>query len=356
MPTVLWWGRFDAEYSRNRIMRKLLRELGWRILDFHPALSGLADWEARFKRLPKPDLVWVPCFRQRDLAAASRWAKAKHVPLLFDPLISAYDKQVFERRKVYEGGARANRLLRWERGLFRRADILLADTPEHSHFFVETLEAEARRVHIVFVGAEEALFRAGAVPEKPPGATLEALFYGSFIPLQGTGFIIEAARQYRGPPLRWTLIGDGPELAVCKKTARDLPNVHFEPWLDYTRLPERIRSADILLGVFGKTQKAGRVIPNKVFQALACGKPVVTREACAYPEALRPGVNNGLFWVPGGDAMAIAGVVAELAARPELLPIHGEQARATFDAYFSEASQGAMLAEILNSNRAVAPP
>ncbi len=355
MPTVLWWGRSDAEYSRNRIMRKLLRELGWRILDFHPVLSGLADWEARLKRLPKPDLVWVPCFRQRDLAAASRWAKARHVPLLFDPLISAYDKQVFERNKIREGGARANRLLRWERGLFQRADILLADTREHARFFVETLGAAPGRVHVVFVGAEESLFHPGSVPGKPPGAILEALFYGSFIPLQGAPVIVEAARRYRGPPLRWTLIGDGPELAVCQKAARDLPNVCFEPWMDYARLPERIRSADILLGVFGKTQKAGRVIPNKVFQALACGRPVVTRRANAYPETLQAGDHNGLLWVPGGDAMAIAGTVAELATHPERLPVLGRQARGTFDAYFSEASQKAALAGILNSSHRLAP-
>lgn len=347
MPTVLWWGRFDAEYSRNRITRKLLRELGWRILDFHPALSGLADWEALLKRLPKPDLVWVPSFRQRDLAAASRWAKAKHVPLLFDPLISAYDKQVFERKKIPVESIRAKRLLREERSLFQRADILLADTQEHARFFVETLGAAPGRVHVVFVGAEESLFLPGPGQEKTAGGPPEALFYGSFIPLQGASVIVEAARRYRGPPLRWTLIGNGPDLETCRQAALGLAHVSFEPWLDYTALPDRIRSADILLGVFGDTPKAGRVIPNKVFQALACGKPVVTRRSTSYPEDLARAEDRGLIWVNEGDPSGLAAVMAELAGNPDKLHEAGRQARRSFDSYFSESAIKASLAAAL---------
>jgi glycosyltransferase involved in cell wall biosynthesis len=349
MRTVLWWGRFDADYSRNRILRDLLPELGWRVVDFHPRFSGPADWEALLRKLPRPDLVWVPCFRQRDLAAASRWARARQVPLLFDPLISAYDKLVFERKKAPEGSAKALRALKWERDLFQRADILLADTREHARFFCDTLEVDTQRVHVVFVGAEEALFQPGPVLEKPVGGPMEVLFYGSFILLQGTSVIIEAARLYQGPPLRWTLIGAGPELAARKQAAAGLPNVHFEPWVDYQALPERIRRADILLGVFGATPKAGRVIPNKVFQALACGKPLITRRAAAYPEALADMPGQGIVWVPPGDAAALATTLAELAANPHSLAEMGQQARATFDGFFSEAAIKSALAEALRS-------
>lgn len=348
MRTVLWWGRFDADYSRNRILRSILKELGWQVLDFHPRYSQLANWEARFKHIPKPDLVWVPCFRQRDLAAASRWAKSKNVPLLFDPLISAYDKQVFERRKIQEGSAKAARLLKWEQQLFQSADILLADTREHARFFIDTLGVRREKVHVVFVGAEEALFKPGPAPEKQAGEPLEALFYGSFIPLQGASVIIEAARQYQGPPLRWTLIGAGPELAACKRAAQGLTNVSFEPWMDYAKLPERIRRADILLGVFGATPKAGRVIPNKAFQALACGKPVVTRQAAAYPEELVDAVGLGIVWVPKGDATALAETLTELTSNPGPLSMLGLQARSTFEGFFSESAIKESLAKVLD--------
>ena len=347
MPSVLWWGSFDPDYSRNRVLRKLLAELGWRVLDFHPRFSALADWEARARHLATPDLVWVPCFRQRDLAAAGRWAHARRVPLLFDPLISAYDKQVFEREKFAESSAKAARLLRQEQALFRRADILLADTAEHARFFTGTLAMDPRRVHVVFVGAEEALFHPGEYAEKSPEKPLEALFYGSFIPLQGAGVIVEAARRYTGPPVRWTLVGAGPELAACKQAAAGLPDIAFEPWIDYAVLPERIRRADILLGVFGATAKAGRVIPNKVFQSLACGKPVVTRRSPAYPADVADRAGNGLIWVEGGDARGLAEAVAGLSGQPGMLGRIGWEARATFERHFSEAAIRESLAEAL---------
>lgn len=348
MRTVLWWGRFDADYSRNRILRELLPELGWRVVDFHPRFSGLADWEARLRKLPRPDLVWLPCFRQRDLAAASRWARAKRVPLLFDPLISAYDKQVFERGKIPLGSARARRLLARETRLFQRADCILADTEEHARYFQETFHVAGERVHVVYVGAEEALFTPGEPQQKTPGETLEALFYGSFIPLQGAPVIIEAARRFAGPPLRWTLIGSGPELARCKAAAADLPNVSFEPWVDYAALPERIRRADILLGIFGATQKAGRVIPNKVYQALACGKPLITRQSPAYPADLATAADSGVRWVAAGDADALAVKVADLAQRPQTLAVLGRQARQTYLARFSKAALAAQLSQALS--------
>jgi glycosyltransferase involved in cell wall biosynthesis len=336
VPSVLWWGRFDPGYSRNRILRKQFADLGWQVVDFQPRLAQLGDWEARLRRLSKPDLVWVPCFRQRDLLAASRWAGRQGVPLIFDPLISAYDKQVDERGKLDAASSRAHKLLAWERALFRRADRVIADTPAHADYFVETMGLERSRVDVIYVGAEEALFRPAPLPQER--SPVEALFYGSFIPLQGAEVVVEAARLYKGPPVKWVLLGQGPLRGVCEERARGIENVSFENWLPYEKLPERIQQADMLLGVFGTTPKAGRVIPNKVFQSLACGRPVVTRSAASYPEALLAAENNGLEWVPAGDAQALADKVAGLAGDPARLRLLGEAAAATSRQYFSEAA------------------
>ena len=336
-PAVLWWGRFDPDYSRNRILRKLFRDLGWAISDFHPAFASLADLEARLRRLLKPDLVWVPCFRQRDLAAASRWAQSHGVPLAFDPLISAYDKQTDERGKLKPESLRAQRLLSWERGLFQRASLVIADTPAHADYFSQVLGVPRNKLEIVYVGAEEALFKPAPLTSRDEGRPVEVLFYGSFIPLQGPQVVIDAARLYQGPPVRWVLLGQGPLRAKCEENARGLTNLSFEDWLPYEALPARIHQADILLGVFGTTPKAGRVIPNKVFQSLACGRPVITRSAGAYPESLMREAGTGLFWTPAGDARALADRVAALATQPNRLQQCGDAAALISQQYFSES-------------------
>lgn len=345
--TVLWWGRFDPGYSRNRILRKLFGDLGWQVRDFHPRFSGVADWEARLFRLPKPDLVWVPCFRQRDLAAASRWAKSHGVPLVFDPLISAYDKQVDERGKLDAGSSRAQRLLAWERALLQRADKLVADTPAHADYFSQILGVAGENISVVYVGAEEALFKPQPPTSDAGDAPIEVLFYGSFIPLQGPQVVIEAARLYRGPPVKWVLLGQGPLRSMCEEAARDVANVTFEDWMAYEKLPARIHQADILLGVFGTTPKASRVIPNKVFQSLACGKPVITRSANSYPDELLAAANSGLVWVPAGDAQSLADCVANLAMHPDTLSLLGEGATHTSRHYFSASVVRHQLAEVL---------
>lgn len=341
--TVLWWGRFDPDYSRNRILRSALRDAGRDIVDFRPSISGLGDWEALLRGVRRPDLVWLPCFRQRDVLAAARFARRQTVPLLFDPLISAYDKQVFEREKFAPDSAAGRKLLAAERGQFHAADMVLADTGEHARFFAETFGLMPDRLAVVPVGAEEPHFHPAPMPPRD-GRPLEALFYGSFLGLQGPETIIEAARLYDGPPVTWTMLGEGPLLAACRRRAEGLANVVFEPWCAYADLPARIHRADILLGVFGASAKAGRVIPNKVYQALACGRPVITREAPAYAEALlKAEAESGIAFVPPGDPKALAAMVAAWAAKPERLDTLGGAAARSYERLFGNRAVRAAL-------------
>jgi len=342
--SVLWWGRFDADYSRNRVLRQCFRELGWQIADFHPLLSPLGDWQARLALRTRPDLVWVPCFRQRDVAAARRWAKAHSVPLIFDPLISAYDKQVFERGKLDASSRGAVRLLAWERALLQGADRVLADTAMHADLFHSALGVPREKLAVVHIGADETLFKPAP---HAPNTPLDVLFIGSFIALQGPEFIIEAARHYRGPAARWHLLGQGPLLAQCRQLAQQHPDIHFEEWLPFSQLPQRIQRADILLGIFGTSDKASRVIPNKVYQALACGKPLITRQSNAYPAALVNDPNSGICWVPPGNATALAEAIAEIAAHPQALGELGECSHASYQRFFSRTAIRAELAAVL---------
>ena len=270
------------------------------------------------------------------------------LPLLLDPLISAYDKQINERRKLLPASVAARKLLHWEQHLFQGADLLLADTEAHSRYFQDTHRVPKDRIQVIPVGAEERLFRASLKPA--PSHPIEVLFYGSFIPLQGTDVIAEAARWYRGPDACWRLIGHGSCFEACRKT-RWPAHVVFQSAVPYEELPARIQEADIVLGIFGTTAKAQRVIPNKVYQALACARPVVTAHTRAYPSELRAASASGIAWVPPGDAKAIARAVASLAQNPGLLSEYGQRARYTYDRYFSQAKVCAALTRALSGIR-----
>ena len=194
-PRVLWWGRFGnygPDYPRNRTLIDCFERLGWEVMTFQPKLSALADLEATLRGFKDIALIWVPCFRQRDVAAASRWAGRHGVPLVFDPLISAFDKQVFERGKFAADSGKGKRLLTWERERFAMADWLIADTQEHAAYFAEQHDYPAERICVLPVGAEEALF---APQRAPANATPEALFFGTFIGLQGATYIAEAVKR-----------------------------------------------------------------------------------------------------------------------------------------------------------------
>lgn len=329
---ILWWGRFDPEYSRNRILRRLLTEAGYILDDFLPRVSALGTFEAALAGLDVPDAIWVPAFRQRDFAAARRFADKHRIPLIFDPFISAWDKAVFERKKFPQASWRARRLQRWEQQMFSRADLLLADTELHARFFIKALSAPKSRTVVVPVGAEEQLFTAqpSSVADGPP----EILFYGSFIHLQGPEVIIEAATKV--PEARWTMLGAGPLRKVCEEKSAGYNHIRFEEWCPYEKLSARIGRANILLGIFGTSAKAGRVIPNKVYQALACGRPLITRESEAYPIELRGDSDCGIMFIPAGDPNALAAAVQERLRRPEVLPELGRQARTTYEARFTE--------------------
>jgi glycosyltransferase involved in cell wall biosynthesis len=331
--SVLWWGRFDPGYSRSGILRKLLQADGWEISDFHPAVSCVADLEALLHRIKTPDLVWVPCCRQRDFSAAGRFARLHKIPLLFDPLISAYDKRVFEKRKYPEVSRRARRLRRWESRLFQAADAVLADTLAHAAFYNEVLGADPEKVFMVPVGAEEDLF----VPQPwgEPKVRIEVLFYGSFVHLQGADVIVEAAKQV--PEVDWVLLGAGKLRASCEAAARGQPHIRFKDWVPYEKLAERIGQADILLGVFGETPKAMRVIPNKFYQAIACARPIITLDSPVYTEEVRSANRGGVRFVPPADPVALAEAVRSMvSATAEDRLQRGQNARELYEAFYAE--------------------
>jgi glycosyltransferase involved in cell wall biosynthesis len=94
------------------------------------------------------------------------------------------------------------------------------------------------------------------------------------------------------------------------------PNVAWTRWIEYEQLPGALHGAGCALGIFGTSDKARRVIPNKAFQALACGVPLVTADTPAARELLTNG--ESALLVPPGDPVALADAMRRLAGDPAL--------------------------------------
>jgi glycosyltransferase involved in cell wall biosynthesis len=183
----------------------------------------------------------------------------------------------------------------------------------------------AERVAVCFVGAEERVF----TPDWSVPDAFHALFVGKLIPLHGLETILAAARL--APEIAFRIVGSGQLDALLRDRP---PNVEWIDWIEYDQLPAALHRAGCALGIFGTSGKASRVIPNKAFQALACGAPLVTADTPAARELLRDG--ESALLVPPGDAAALAAAVRRLAGDPSLAQRLGEGG---LEAYRSHASE-----------------
>ena len=289
---------------------------------------GLAEARLLFGGRREPfDAIVVGYPGHFDLPAA-RWI-ARGRPVLFNPLVSLHETLVEDRGR-FETGSPAARLLRQvDRLALRRADLVVADTAENARHLAELGELSADRVEVCFVGAEERLFR----PGPRPAQTFHALFVGKLIPLHGLETILAAARL--APELSFRVVGSG-QLDTLMN-ARP-PNVEWVEWVEYEQLPEEFRRAGCALGVFGTSSKTSRVIPNKAFQALACGTPLVTADTPAARELLTDG--ESALLIPAGDPGALATTVRRLASDADLARTIGAGGLAAYREQASEAVLG----------------
>ena len=118
-------------------------------------------------------------------------------------------------------------------------------------------------------------------------------------------------------------------------------------------LPAELASAAVTLGVFGTGRKAAMVVPNKVYQAAAAGRPLVTRDGPALREVLEPGLH--CLVCPPGDPDALAAAVLRLLDDPALAARLGAAARAHVLERFGAAAVAARLREVLATALDVRP-
>ena len=189
----------------------------------------------------------------------------------------------------------------------------------------------------MWVGADDDVMRPGPPPTSGP---FRVFVYASFIPLHGLEHVVRAAHllERRNEDVQIDIVGSGVTARATEQLATDLgtTNVKFLGRRRYEELPRLMAASHLCLGIFGTSPKAQRVIPNKVFDALATARPVLTADTPAAREVLVDGENAGLC--APGDAEAIADAITTLKHDEALRVRIAEQGHELFRERFSIAA------------------
>lgn len=353
ISTVCYLGTYDRLRERNRIMMTGLRQNGIAVVECHFDIWGGVDDKSRLGAaavllrvlkyilapvilagkyifcVPDHDAVIVGYMGHVDVLWARFLSRLRGKPLIWDAYMSLYETVIEDRGLADSRSFYARLLFRLDSWACRLADRIILDTREHARYFERTFSVGGEKLLTVYVGAEDSFFETSQTPRDAVRRVI-VLFYGQFIPLQGVPRIIEAARILRGHDwITFRIAGTGQEdRAATDLLARyRLSNVERIPWIRYADLPQAIDAADICLGIFGNTPKAGRVIPNKVYQCMARGKAVVSISTPALLELFQDGPK--LVRVRPDDDGALAEAILGLASDPGRRASIGREAKTT---------------------------
>lgn len=362
---VCYFGTYRAEYSRNQIMIEGLRRAGVEVIECQVQLWGSIEDRVQaasggwlklgfFSRIFKTYLTLLKRYRTVDaydvlivgypgqfdvyLARLLAWFRRK--PLVWDVFMSIY-LIALERELDRRSCLTVNALRLIERVACRLPDRLILDTAEYVAWFQRTHGVHPSRFRLVPTGADERVYHEVATARSDGRFTL--IYYGSFIRNHGVPVIIDAARELApDSTIHFVLIGDGPEKVAAQQLAQryQLTNVTFVEWVEREELPRRVAAADVCLGVFGTTPQSLMTVQNKIYEALAMRKPLITGDAPTVRRALQHGEH--VYLCERNNPAALAQAIRKLKSDQVLRETLAARGQARFAAAFSLDRLGAL--------------
>jgi glycosyltransferase involved in cell wall biosynthesis len=300
---VLLYGTFDREHPRNTIAIAAMRAAGVEVEERHApvrggGLRGALSVSAAELRLARPrrdgaDVVLVGYPGHFDVPHARRVAGRR--PLVFDAVLSLADELVVVRRRFRPRSTAATMLRAVDHRALHLPDLVVCGTQAEARF-LEGLGA--RRTAVVFLGADEDVYRETWQPTYP--------FSALHVP-DASSDVVRAVES--GVPIRELAPDEEPGLAVSR--------------------------AGIVLGSF----RDSRAIPPAVFAGLATGAPVVTADTAAARELLAH--EETALLVPPEEPAALAQAIERLADDDELRLRLATNGRALYASHASRSVLGA---------------
>lgn len=318
---------------------------------FHRVLAFFSFMVSSFflgLRVRKVDLVWgtsPPIFQ-----GVTAWllARLKRVPFLFEVRDLWPDFAIAV-------GVLTNRLLirmsYWlERFLYRHADRVLVNSPG----FVDHVRGRGgREVAVVPNGADPSMFdpQADGLAFRQAhglGDRFVVLYAGAHGLSNDLGVVLSAADRLRDrADLVFVFVGDGKDKPLLQARAVELglPNVVWVPPVPKSGMALALAAADACLAILKPLDWYRTTYPNKVFDYMAAGRPVLL----AIDGVIREVVERagcGVFVRPG-DPDALAAAIASLAADRAAARRMGLAGRKHLEEHFARERLAGDLAALL---------
>ena len=261
------------------------------------------------------DLIYVPYPSIVFLWLVS-WLPSRIRPVcIADAYISIWDS-AFNDRSTEETKDKGECIRLVEARALRCAAVVLVDTEANRDFYIENFKLDPGKVQSFPLAIDATPFASRRIRRGGDHKT-RVVFVGTMIPLHGIATILDAAKLLsQRADIEFRLIGDGqmaPEIR-CRIHSGDAGNVTWlRDWLPIDAIADEMANADICLGIFGGTEKSSRVLPFKLYYALAGGRPIITQAALSLPAgAPQPPV----ITVPPSCAGSLAEAIARLTSQP----------------------------------------
>ncbi|MDZ7338626.1 MAG: glycosyltransferase [candidate division KSB1 bacterium] len=287
---VLYIAGREEGYSRTRNVLKALRMNGVEVIPCFPPDRSFRHYPGLLWRVlrnrQRYDLVLVGFYGQLLLPWVRLLAKG---PILYDMYITTYDTMVFDRGVAAPGTLRAWLFGLADRLSMRLADMVVLESQDHIDSCVRRFKIPPQRFRRVFLATDEEVIRPRAVEKEQDEFLVH--FHGEYAPFHGVKYILLAAHLLRGEGVTFQIIGRGITYEADRRLAEELGlrNVRFLDNVPFEELATYMSRADVCLGIFGDNERVSRVVTNKVIEAIAVGKPLISSRNAPIQELLVDG-------------------------------------------------------------------
>ena len=241
------------------------------------------------------------------------------------------------------------RMSRWlEKFLYCHADRIIVNSPG---FIPYIRDICGRTPDLVPNGADAEMFRGAdgsAFREQYGlGDDFVVMYSGAHGPANDLETVLNAAELLKDRAgVRFVFVGSGKDKPRLEALAAEkhLENVLFVPPVPKDQIAAVMAAENAGLAILKKLDMFKTTYPNKVFDIMACGDPVI----CQIDGVIRKVVEEnraGIFAEPG-DPQALADAVIKLASDPEKCREMGENGRRAIEEKFSRDSAEVLLEEI----------